>query len=414
MYPLLLPRLGHQIKNGTRRLLTTHDTANPDFPQLTSVRIHTIKNSVDVFFNSKKYALDSSWLRDNCPSQYIENPRQKLYPLSVLPNVRVVSARVEDNHLLVTWPDGHESAYPSKWLLQQIHQSDQEIPSPNIELAVVWSGLTWSKYSSFPVRVQYQDLLEDADLAVRTKTLKNLLQNIYTYGFALVEQVPPTPEGTRSVAEAIAPLKKNIRGNDFWEHTVESDQISEEVKHDTMLYTKPYTDEVYLNNPSAVQVFHCLERHGTNGPNYLIDGWLIANEMSQHHADVYEYLNTHPLDFYYMDENHLFHSHVPVIQLNSNDAISAFWYSSYHRLPPHPIHADHRMYYKSIQILEQYLQDEKYRISIELAPGVVCVIFSWRVLVGSMPFTGYRKLTGCHIAFDDYMDRFRFMSRKSK
>jgi trimethyllysine dioxygenase len=278
---------------------------------------------------------------------------------------------------------------------------------------VLWSGKTWTSTDAIPVRVDYNLLVSNAQDSVKREALKSLLHNIYKYGFALVENVPPTLEATKAVAQQIGVLRMTIFGGDSWDYVVES--TKEDLLHSDTAYTpmdiKPHTDGTYMFDPAGVQVFHCLEHQGTGGINGLVDGWNVLTQFQQSDPDVYEYLTTQPMDFYYSDLNYSFHTLSPVARVNDAGAITSFRFNNHDRNPPHPLRKDLALYHRSVQTLERAIESHDNCVDIKLLPGIVLLTYGWRVLHARTPFTGRRRMAGCYVGADDFMSKYRVMAR---
>lgn len=329
-------------------------------------------------------------------------------PLDIAPT----SVAVEAGQMMVEWPDKHKSVFSAEWLWNRLHRDQIDIPPPNSHNTVLWSGNTWSNPAAWPVRVDCTDLLSQ-DLNLAKTTQKHMLRDIYKYGFALVENVPPTLEATRQVAETIGHLRMTIFGGDSWDYVVESHK--EDFLHSDTAYTpmdiKPHTDGTYHHDPVGIQVFHCLEHAGEGGINGLVDGWNILTNIKKTNPDVFNFLTSTPIDFYYADANYSFHNVSPIATLNEEGAIVSFKFNNHDRNPPNPLRKDLALYHKSIQLLERSLEDPNNSIDVKLLPGSVLLTYGWRVTHSRTPFTGRRRMAGCYVGRDDFLSKHRVLSR---
>lgn len=329
-------------------------------------------------------------------------------------DVKPVSVKVDEGKLLIDWPDKHSSVYTSEWLWNHLHREKRDIEDPNSHNTVLWSGNTWSSPDAIPVRVSYENLIAKDNPAVARATLRNLLRNIYTYGFALVEDTPPTLEATRLVGEAIGILRMTIFGGDSWDYVVES-TAKDDLLHSDTAYTpmdiKPHTDGTYHWDPVGIQLLHCLEHEGTGGMTGLIDGWNILTKFHDSHPDVYNFLTTQPIDFYYSDPKYAFHTRHPVATVNDSGAITSFRFNNHDRNPPHPLRKDLSLYHKSIQLLQQALEDPENNVALKLTPGLVLLTYGWRTTHSRTPFTGRRRMAGAYVGKDDFMSQYRVVAR---
>lgn len=331
--------------------------------------------------------------------------------------MKPLSVKVEEGKLLIDWPDKHTSSYSSDWLWNHLHREEKDIESPNSHNTVLWSGNTWSSPDAIPVRVSYENLMAKDNPALAKATLRDMLRNIYTYGFALVEDTPPTLEATRAVGEAIGVLRMTIFGGDSWDYVVES-AAKDDLLHSDTAYTpmdiKPHTDGTYHLDPVGIQLLHCLEHEGTGGMTGLIDGWNILTKFRDSHPDVYNFLTTQPIDFYYSDQKFSFHNCAPVSTVNESGAITSFRFNNHDRNPPHPLRKDLSLYHKSIQLLQQALENPENNVSLKLNPGLVLLTYGWRTTHSRTPFTGRRRMAGAYVGKDDFMSQYRVLSRDAQ
>jgi len=374
----------------------------------------SLTSSVEVKLGEQKFHIDAFWLRDNCPSTVHARTFQRLSPTAQIPlDIEPTSVAVEAGQMKIEWPDKHTSVFSAKWLWDRLHRDEIDIPPPNSHNTVLWSGNTWSTPAAWPVRVDYSDLLSPADPTLAKTTQKHMLRDIYKYGFALVENVPPTLEATRQVAETIGHLRMTIFGGDSWDYVVESQK--EDFIHSDTAYTpmdiKPHTDGTYHHDPVGIQVFHCLEHAGEGGINGLVDGWNILTNIKKTNPDVFKFLTSTPIDFYYADANYSFHTIAPIATLNDEGAIVSFKFNNHDRNPPHPLRKDLALYHKSIQLLERSLEDPNNSIDVKLLPGSVLLTYGWRVTHSRTPFTGRRRMAGCYVGRDDFLSKHRVLSR---
>jgi trimethyllysine dioxygenase len=403
---------GLKIRRGYHTSTASQQSSRPK-PLLTHAKKASMTPSVEVKFDTHKFHLDAFWLRDNCPSTVHPRTFQRLSPTAMIPlDIQATSVAVEDGKLLVEWPDNHKSVYGSEWLWNHLHRESIDIPPPDSHNTVLWSGKTWSAPEALPVRVDYRNLKSDSPTVAKS-TQKSMLRDIYKYGFALVENVPATLEATREVAETIGHLRMTIFGGDSWDYVVESHK--EDLLHSDTAYTpmdiKPHTDGTYHHDPAGIQVFHCLDHAGTGGINGLVDGWNILTNIRKTHPDVFNFLTTSPIDFYYADANFSFHTVAPVASLNDHGAITSFKFNNHDRNPPHPLRKDLALYHKSIQVLEQSLENPDNSLDLKLLPGLVLLTYGWRVTHSRTPFTGRRRMAGCYVGRDDFLSKYRVMAR---
>lgn len=241
--------------------------------------------------------------------------------------------------------------------------------------------------------------------------LYELLHNIYMYGFAIVQNTPPTSEATMKVADMIGIRRSTIFG-DFWDYEVESSP-KDSLEHNDTAYTsldiKCHTDGTYYHSPPGLQIFHCLKHDGMGGNNLLIDGFHISEKIKERDSDIFDFLTTTDISFYYKDANHSFLWSDKIIKLNEEGAIKAFRFNNHDRSPPPPSMKDMKLYNLSIKTLQNEIENPENMLELKLHPGMVLITNNWRILHGRKEFTGNRRMAGCYIDYDMFLNKYRLV-----
>ncbi|KAG9305457.1 hypothetical protein G9A89_021175 [Geosiphon pyriformis] len=64
-------------------------------------------------------------------------------------------------------------------------------------------------------------------------------------------------------------------------------------------------------------------------------------------------------------------------------------------------------FYAALRIWNEIVEDSANEFWTQLVPGRVVVFDNWRVLHGRTGFTGYRRLCGAYLNWDDYQSQLR-------
>ena len=56
------------------------------------------------------------------------------------------------------------------------------------------------------------------------------------------------------------------------------------------------------------------------------------------------------------------------------------------------------------------MRDKENELWVQLKPGKAVIMDNWRVLHGRSAFTGYRRMVGCYIGYDDFKSRLKTLS----
>ena len=134
---------------------------------------------ISITFGVESRQLSFHWLRDHCRSEssYNHDTHQKIIlPHQIDPNIKPNSINVEEDQLVIQWPEGLTSTYDPSWLLENAYPGPEEkIPK------FIWDDAAISEehLSSF----SYKEFMNDDEV------LKDFLKQWLKYGFVVVEGV---------------------------------------------------------------------------------------------------------------------------------------------------------------------------------------------------------------------------------
>jgi trimethyllysine dioxygenase len=236
---------------------------------------------------------------------------------------------------------------------------------------------------------------------------------INCYGFAFVENVPTTLEGTRQLAERITFLKETFYGT-LWD-------FKPNLKHGDMAYTsaalKGHTDTTYFSEPVGLQMLHLLEQTGMGGQSFLIDGFYVAEQLKKKHPEAYKMLSVLPVPFRFVDKNECYVPEVmPILRHSSTTGeLYQIRYNNEDRdvmnhLKPEEVEG----FYQAFRIWTQLLRDPHYEYTFQLRPGTPVIFDNWRILHGRTAFSGNRHVAGCYLGHDEWTSRLRSLRRSLK
>ncbi|XP_076454276.1 trimethyllysine dioxygenase, mitochondrial-like [Babylonia areolata] len=337
------------------------------------------------------------WLRDHCRCQacYNVSTSQKNVDSYSLKNLSVAQSQVVGDTLSVTWQDGHVSKYSLQWI------ADSFFTAGSQPERFLWDA-SFMRKERLPVT--------SFDLHMETEDgLKNTLQNLIKYGFAIVEGAPASVEGTELVTGRISFPLQTVYGS-------VSTMVSNELSHSDTAYTSvalgAHNDTTYFSVPAGVQVFHCLEHDGEGGHTLLVDGFHAAEELRRIDPASFRCLATVPVPHEYIEGSH-YHLY-SVATVLSTDVVSGqltqIRFNPYDRAPLRTVSADQvAEFYSSYQALTQIIRRQQGELWIKLKAGMVLLVDNWRVMHGRSAFTGRRVLCGLYLPRDDWVSRARTM-----
>ena len=339
------------------------------------------------------------WLRDNCPTPISVHPQTKqrmvdTFAIAADIEARAISLEAAGQVLKVEWAgDGHVSRFDAAFLAALRHNPD----------VLPVERTTWSREEiGFRVpSVCYAAFMDEE------RTVKEFLEQVGRVGFCFVEEVPGTPEATRSVAARIAYARQTIFGG-YWDFTAN-------LEHKDTAYTSmaigPHTDGTYSLDAPGYQMFHCLAAECSGGENVLIDGFRIAEIMRRDSPADFELLTEIAIPGQYIDASRGIHlmARRPLFSLDDSGELVQVSYNNYDRAPFALPPQRQRAFYRALAAFHALCHDPALQHRRRLLPGSVLLFDNWRVLHARDAYTGYRRLSGVYFNKEDVDSRLRFL-----
>ncbi|NXM52708.1 TMLH protein, partial [Illadopsis cleaveri] len=360
------------------------------------------QDHLELRYGSTVMRLDFVWLRDHCRSASCYNTKtnqRSLDTASVDLGIRPQAVRVDETTLFLTWPDGHVTRYGLEWLAKNSYEGQkQQVMHPRI----LWNAEIY-RQAQVP-SIDCRSFLETDE------GLKEFLQNFLLYGIAFVENVTPTKEDTKILAERVS-IIETIYGR-MWYFT--SDFSRGDTAY-TKLALDRHTDTTYFQEPCGIQVFHCLKHEGTGGRTLLVDGFHAAEQVLRQAPEHFQLLAKVPLKHEYVENVGGCHNHMigvgPVLNVYPwNNELYLIRYNNYDRAVFNTVpHDVVRRWYHAHRALTTELRRPDNELWVKLKPGKALFVDNWRVLHGREAFTGYRQLCGCYLTRDDVLNTARLL-----
>ncbi|KAM9847183.1 trimethyllysine dioxygenase, mitochondrial [Aulostomus maculatus] len=363
--------------------------------------LHLLDDCLVVHYKGTRMHLNYVWLRDHCRSaaSYNSKTNQRNLDTGAIDlSIRPDHTSVEDDHLLLTWPGGHVSKYALSWLAENSYEGKkQSIIQPRI----LWNSDIY-KNANVP-HAKWEKFMSCDD------ELKKFLQNYLLYGIAFVEDVPVTVEATEAVTQRVSLIRETTYGR-MWCFTSD---FSRGDSAYSQLALDRHTDTSYFQEPSGIQVFHCLKHEGTGGRTLLVDGFYTADKLRQHSAESFELLSRVHIRHEYIENTDGHQNHItgtgPLINVYPwNSEVYMIRYNNYDRAVINTIpHDVVQRWYAAHRELTTELRRLENELWVKLTPGKVIFIDNWRVMHGRESFTGLRQLCGCYLTRDDVLSTAR-------
>ncbi|KAJ6141393.1 Trimethyllysine dioxygenase [Penicillium chermesinum] len=364
-----------------------------------------------VFNIHSKKTLANKACRENCQCAGCIHPdtRQRaLDPFVIPPEVSIKSYKsLPDGATQVEWSDGHTGIYPQNGFLSTstVYYSSPE----NVAYLVLIDGDRECE--------QFKDEGQEPPFVLHDKVMSSdthlleWLENIWSYGFCLVKNVPATPEATKDLLERIAHIRHTHYGG-FWDFTAD-------LTFKDTAYTNeglaPHTDNTYFSDPARLQLFHLLSHtDGSGGESTMLDGFAAARKLYQESPSLYNSLAT---------VRHSWHSsgnedvciqpsvRAPVFSIHPDfGTMYQVRWNYYDQLPKSDWSLEEQStWYKAARRYYEILNEPGRVLQMQLEPGTALIFDNWRMMHGRTEFTGKRRMCGGYTNNDDFISRLRLL-----
>ncbi|XP_022909628.2 trimethyllysine dioxygenase, mitochondrial [Onthophagus taurus] len=331
------------------------------------------------------------WLRDHCRCEkcYNQKTNQIMSDVLKIPkNIKPVDCVKINDKLKITWKDGHLTEFSLNYL-SNLYKTTK---LPQNE------SFYWNSNQIKNIKELY---VTSKEYFKKDQTgLKLVLKNILKYGIGFVTEVEPSIESTEKVVRNMAPVQQTLFGG-MWE-------VSNNLEHADTAYTTielgAHNDNTYFTEASGLQVFHMLSHDGEGGETLLVDGFNAANNLKERHPKDYEILTTFPIESEYIEKNVHYTTIDTVLKQHPvTKKLSQIRYNIYDRAPLNTLNFEEiPMFYDAYKRLGEEINKEEQKYWLKLNPGTVIFIDNFRVLHGRASYSGFRRLTGCYVARNEW------------
>ncbi len=370
------------------------------------------------------------------------------------PRYRIAGLHVSDHTLHVSWLDGHNSTFPSVWLLQacacprcgstesavRFTRLTEQPARPKLLHAVLheemveldWGGGHVSRFSPSWLRAhclspeerarrkpaprlwgrEMADRLPRMDYrAVAGNAALHLafLESLRDLGFVILQGVPKE----RSRTEEVASLVGMLRVTNYGIFELES-KAEPEIVGDMSVALQPHTDEPYRIEPPAITLFHVLAQSEIGGDSTLTDGFRLAEVFRAQDAEAFELLSTRPARFHrVLKEGRAFDISAPIISRDRVGAVTGLRILDRGMAPADLPPEEVEPFYDALRSFLALLYGGEGRITVKLEAGEMLVFNNQRLLHGRTAFdaSSRRHVRSCHVDLDEFHSRLRVAYR---
>lgn len=341
------------------------------------------------------------WLRDNDPSGFHPDTRERTFELISVPiDIAPVELHAEDDALVVRWPDtSAPSRFGLEWLRARrpgMRATDPaDLPQPS------WRADAGA--GAVP-RVSARAIL-DSDAASL-----DWLVATQTHGLSIVEGLEDRLDAGTEVARRIGHLRETNFGLTF--------EVQSKPDPNNLAYTAValplHTDLTNQELPPGFQFLHCLANEATGGGSLFCDGYAIAEDLRRQDAEAFDLLSTVSIPFRFHDATTDIRSRKRVIVTDEDGSVREICFNAHIAETPDLEPELMQRYYRAYRLFMEMSRSPDYVISLRLEAGEMVVFDNRRVLHGREAFdpsTGFRHLHGCYVDRGEFESRIRVLSR---
>lgn len=241
--------------------------------------------------------------------------------------------------------------------------------------------------------------------------LRKWLLNLDQYGIGFVDNVPKAKDKSEELCKRISYLRNTHYGS-FWDFTAN-------MEHGDLAYSTAalpaHTDATYNTDPVGLQYFHVLQHLGTGGKSLYVDGFNIAKQLKEENPWAFNALSTIMISAHAMGSASLHLKPTPelfpILKLDpSTKEIYQIRFNNEDRSPTLMDPNASELFYAALHEIMKLIRKKDNEYWVQLGSKAV-IVDNWRVLHGRSSFTGYRRVIGCYIGYDEFQSRLRTLNR---
>ena len=388
------------------------ETGIPAFYQISSddtkiIAVKSRPNGLEVTFSDCSHTPTYPWywVRDHgidasSLNQTTLQRETNSFKLDLDEAAQSIEFDAEQQLIKVTWASG-----PATIISAYMLASVKDVMPGRHQLAPQKPRVFWGKHNpldSLPT-VAFNAVM-DGDTG-----LKNWLENIWIYGFSMVDGVPSTSEATKELAERIGHLHETIFGR-MWPLSSELTDHGDTAY--TTEYLEPHTDNTYYEQAAGLQMFNCLQFDGKGGESIQVDGFAIAQRIKYEDPEAYHTLSTVTVPGHYIEPGvHLRAERTPFRHNDKGELIQVS-FNNYDRAPFILPDTEMRKFHHAYGLFHKHANDQDNWIKVKLQPGLTLIFDNWRNLHGRMGYVGKREFYGCYIGKAVWESKLRVLQAK--
>ena len=343
------------------------------------------------------------WLRDNCPSSFDRETRERVFDIFHLdapPRPR--HAAIVGDALEIAWAnENHTSRYPLDWL--SAYARAESRPDPADLPRRAW----YADHYPAIARFTQADLLSDKALVAQW------LKALIVEGVAIVTEMPDTDEGLTDLVKLMGHVRPTFFGEYF--------DVMTHIEPTNLAYTAKalelHTDTPAEDMAPGVQFLHCRANSVDGGANLFLDGVAVANDFREQFPEEFRLLAETEVPFYCEHDTYDVRSRQRVIELDAHGEVSGVTISQ-HMADVFDLPQDLLdRYYPAFCRFGRMLQSDKYLMRFRINAGECIVFDNHRIVHGREAYSatsGDRYLRGTYADRGEMRSTYRALTSESR
>lgn len=311
---------------------------------------------------------------------------------------------IQWNNDIVGYDREHTSRWPYHYLRDPINNT-HDTTHPNMK-PFLWNAADMEKYQHW---ISYEDYMHS------DKKFTRAMKSLASLGLIFVKDIPSSREMVEKIATRMGPLRNSFYGSTWDVRTVP------EAKN--VAYTNQHLgfhmDLLYMNEPPAYQLLHCLENSCEGGESLFADAFNVADRMKKTFYQDYKVLIMKKLGYEYVHEDSIYHNTWPVFERDpiTKNLRNVNYSPPFQSAIPTSERPDgsgqtlegYRSFKRAMTRFTRDLESKESVFQLKLNPGE-CVIFANRRVVHARnkfnTTNGSRWLAGAYVDEDAMLSRF--------
>ncbi|MET1416699.1 TauD/TfdA family dioxygenase [Roseibium sp. HPY-6] len=311
---------------------------------------------------------------------------------------QILAARSQDGEAIVEWGKGHVSRFAPVWLRGHCLSNAERLRRQ--PAAEPWG----TEMKDRLTYLSYGDVSADAD------THLTFLEALRDDGVVILQDVPVARERTEEIAGLVGKLHLTNYG--IFELEAKP---TPEIVGDMAVALELHTDEPYRIEVPSITFFHVLKQSDAGGESTMADGLWLAARMAEKHPEEFEILKTvNARHHRILKEGRVFDVQAPIFPTDVYSRVSGIRINDRGMAPVDCPLGQVEPFYDALRILLEMIYSGEGRVTTKLKEGEMMVFNNQRLLHGRErfdPARSHRHVRSCHVDLDEFHSRLRVAYR---